>query len=677
MPAIVCCTSGTAAANFHPAVLEAHHARVPLLVCTADRPPELRDCGCRPDNRPSEPVRRRGALVPRSRSAGATPRPARSGGRWRAGPLRTVTGSPAGSGPSESAVPRAARSHRRSARSRARPARRRTVDSRPRACRGTPATVDALADLVRAHPRGRRRRGLGLGCRRRDHRPLRGGRGLAGARRSRLGLPNGAVCGVDLRSDVARRDVRRRAHARHRGARRRAAHEQGCEPVARGSPAGHRRPRSTFGSTPTGRRSTVSSPTPTRRSSRSTTRSSTRPTERRGSGSGSRQNASYAAAIDRVLDDDARGRRNDRTRRGGGAPAGWHALRRGVEPAGARARVVHGAAQRAAHTREPRRERDRRFRFDRGRYRSCIARSAPTVALCGDLCFLHDTNGLLGARNTGRVDHVCRHRQRRRRRSSRISRNTASPSSRRCSARRTASTWSRSPGRTAWRPNGSTRQARDSGRTSSPRPPGRCRSGRPGDERRPAPALLGRRRDRPRLTPPSIRGLASDQGRDRRTVPAGLRERWTDFARAEPRGRRARVRLARLSRPRRSPRCCSLVKSLTPTERAVARLSAIGRWMLARSRSAGPAAVCRSVRSSPPSSSRCCSRSRHRRISRGRVLVHDVRAHCHRAPSQSVQHLPDALRGRPHASARERGVATHARHLRPRVHRRHGRGSHR
>ena len=44
-PAVVLCTSGTAAAEFHPAVLEAYHARVPLLVCTADRPPELRDTG--------------------------------------------------------------------------------------------------------------------------------------------------------------------------------------------------------------------------------------------------------------------------------------------------------------------------------------------------------------------------------------------------------------------------------------------------------------------------------------------------------------------------------------------------------------------------------------------------------------------------------------------------------
>ncbi|MFN8035320.1 MAG: 2-succinyl-5-enolpyruvyl-6-hydroxy-3-cyclohexene-1-carboxylic-acid synthase [Acidimicrobiia bacterium] len=44
-PVVLLCTSGTAATNFHPAVVEAHHGRVPLIVCTADRPPELRDTG--------------------------------------------------------------------------------------------------------------------------------------------------------------------------------------------------------------------------------------------------------------------------------------------------------------------------------------------------------------------------------------------------------------------------------------------------------------------------------------------------------------------------------------------------------------------------------------------------------------------------------------------------------
>ncbi|WP_396612682.1 2-succinyl-5-enolpyruvyl-6-hydroxy-3-cyclohexene-1-carboxylic-acid synthase [Haloferax sp. S1W] len=41
----IVCTSGTAAANFHPAVIEASQSRVPMLVLTADRPPELRDSG--------------------------------------------------------------------------------------------------------------------------------------------------------------------------------------------------------------------------------------------------------------------------------------------------------------------------------------------------------------------------------------------------------------------------------------------------------------------------------------------------------------------------------------------------------------------------------------------------------------------------------------------------------
>ena len=45
VPAVLLCTSGTAAVNFHPAVVEAGLSNVPMIVATADRPPELRGIG--------------------------------------------------------------------------------------------------------------------------------------------------------------------------------------------------------------------------------------------------------------------------------------------------------------------------------------------------------------------------------------------------------------------------------------------------------------------------------------------------------------------------------------------------------------------------------------------------------------------------------------------------------
>jgi 2-succinyl-5-enolpyruvyl-6-hydroxy-3-cyclohexene-1-carboxylate synthase len=44
-PVAILCSSGTAAVNFAPAVVEAFHSHVPLIVLTADRPPELREVG--------------------------------------------------------------------------------------------------------------------------------------------------------------------------------------------------------------------------------------------------------------------------------------------------------------------------------------------------------------------------------------------------------------------------------------------------------------------------------------------------------------------------------------------------------------------------------------------------------------------------------------------------------
>ncbi len=61
-PTAVLVTSGTAAANLFPAVAEAHHAGVPLIVLTADRPHELRDCGA---NQATDQVKLYGPFVRR------------------------------------------------------------------------------------------------------------------------------------------------------------------------------------------------------------------------------------------------------------------------------------------------------------------------------------------------------------------------------------------------------------------------------------------------------------------------------------------------------------------------------------------------------------------------------------------------------------------------------------
>ncbi|MBE1536443.1 2-succinyl-5-enolpyruvyl-6-hydroxy-3-cyclohexene-1-carboxylic-acid synthase [Actinomadura algeriensis] len=67
-PVALVCTSGTAAANFHPAVIEAGQSGVPLIVITADRPPELRDTGA---NQTIDQVKLYGTAVRWSTEVGA------------------------------------------------------------------------------------------------------------------------------------------------------------------------------------------------------------------------------------------------------------------------------------------------------------------------------------------------------------------------------------------------------------------------------------------------------------------------------------------------------------------------------------------------------------------------------------------------------------------------------
>jgi 2-succinyl-5-enolpyruvyl-6-hydroxy-3-cyclohexene-1-carboxylate synthase len=88
-PAVVLCTSGTAAANFHPAVLEAHHGRVPMIVCTADRPPELRDTGA---GQTVDQLALYGGAVRWFHEAGVPDDHPGAGDEWRSMAARAVAG---------------------------------------------------------------------------------------------------------------------------------------------------------------------------------------------------------------------------------------------------------------------------------------------------------------------------------------------------------------------------------------------------------------------------------------------------------------------------------------------------------------------------------------------------------------------------------------------------------
>lgn len=92
-PAVVVTTSGTAAAEVHAAVVEAHQASVPLIVATADRPPELADVGAA---QTIDQVRLYGTAVRWFDAPGVPDLAARS--TWRARAARTVVEAVGGGG---------------------------------------------------------------------------------------------------------------------------------------------------------------------------------------------------------------------------------------------------------------------------------------------------------------------------------------------------------------------------------------------------------------------------------------------------------------------------------------------------------------------------------------------------------------------------------------------------
>jgi 2-succinyl-5-enolpyruvyl-6-hydroxy-3-cyclohexene-1-carboxylate synthase len=94
---VVLTTSGTAAVELHPAVVEAHHARVPLLAVTADRPPELHHVGA---SQTVEQAQLFGGAVRWACDPGVAS--AATAATWRSLAARTVieaVGNPAGPGP--------------------------------------------------------------------------------------------------------------------------------------------------------------------------------------------------------------------------------------------------------------------------------------------------------------------------------------------------------------------------------------------------------------------------------------------------------------------------------------------------------------------------------------------------------------------------------------------------